>query len=218
MTTTSAPLSQPPCACRGWTLHPHRLRRAVGSSVASARSTRTSGVPSVVRPWISERATRECRTSPTIATVSLRQVAACNGGSCTEVEQALRRVRMTAVAGVDRRGRASRPVAVEMRRDEMRRAGTARGGRRTCRRSSPPGCRRCRAASRPLLVDDTPMLRLITSADRRFAAISKVVRVRVEFSKNRLNTELCPRSNGTFFTSRSEIDAKGTRRCRGCGR
>ena len=42
----------------------------------------------------------------------------------------------------------------------------------------------------PLLVDDTPMLRLITSADSRLAAISNVVRVRVEFSKNRLNTEL----------------------------
>ena len=32
--------------------------------------TRTSGTPSVVRPWISERATRECSTSPTTATVS----------------------------------------------------------------------------------------------------------------------------------------------------
>ena len=40
-----------------------------GSSVCGP-ITRTSGVPSVVSPWISERATRECRTSPTIATVS----------------------------------------------------------------------------------------------------------------------------------------------------
>ena len=46
------------------------------------------------------------------------------------------------------------------------------------------------------------MSRLITSADSRVAAISKVVRVRVEFSKNRLNT-LLPRSSGTFLTSRS---------------
>src|SRR5262245_14433886 len=61
----------------------------------------------------------------------------------------------------------------------------------------------------PLLVDDTPMFRLMTSADRRFAAISKVVRVRVEFSKNRLNTER-PRNSGTFFTSRSAIEANGT--------
>ena len=53
------------------------------------------------------------------------------------------------------------------------------------------------------------MLRLMTSADRRLAAISNVVRVRVEFSKNRLNTDR-PRSSGTFFTSRSAIDANGT--------
>jgi hypothetical protein len=46
------------------------------------------------------------------------------------------------------------------------------------------------------------MSRLITSALRRVAAISKVVRVRVLFSKNRLNT-LLPRSSGTFLTSRS---------------
>src|SRR5438128_8454311 len=54
----------------------------------------------------------------------------------------------------------------------------------------------------PLLWDETAMFRLMTSAERRFAAISKVVRVRVEGSKKRLKT-LLPRSSGTFFTSRS---------------
>src|SRR5688500_14979658 len=54
----------------------------------------------------------------------------------------------------------------------------------------------------PLVCDETLMFRLITSADRRFAAISNVVRVRVEGSKKRLNT-LLPRNSGTFFTSRS---------------
>src|SRR6266851_1250648 len=53
----------------------------------------------------------------------------------------------------------------------------------------------------PLVEDDTPIFRLMTSADRRLAAISNVVRVRVEASKNRLNTDL-PRRSGTFFTSR----------------
>src|SRR6202165_1739821 len=61
----------------------------------------------------------------------------------------------------------------------------------------------------PLLVDETPTLILMTSADRRLAAISNVVRVRVLFSKKRLNTVL-PRSSGTFLTSRSAIDTKGT--------
>src|SRR5690606_720761 len=59
----------------------------------------------------------------------------------------------------------------------------------------------------PLEVDEVLMLRLTTSADRRLAAISKVVRVRVEFSKNRLKTDL-PRSSGTFLTSRSDTPTK----------
>ena len=59
----------------------------------------------------------------------------------------------------------------------------------------------------PLVVEDAAMFRLITSADRRLEAISKVVRVRVEFSKNRLNT-LFPRISGTFLTSRSEMPTK----------
>src|SRR2546421_820892 len=54
----------------------------------------------------------------------------------------------------------------------------------------------------PFVCDDTAIFRLMTSADRRLAAISKVVRVRVEGSKNRLKT-LLPRRSGTFFTSRS---------------
>ena len=57
----------------------------------------------------------------------------------------------------------------------------------------------------PLDAEERAMSRLITSADKRVAAISKVVRVRVLFSKNKLNT-LLPRSSGTFFTSRSLTD------------
>ena len=59
----------------------------------------------------------------------------------------------------------------------------------------------------PLLVLEAEMFRLMTSADSRLEAISKVVRVRVEFSKNRLNT-LLPRISGTFFTSRSPMPTK----------
>src|ERR671910_2602066 len=69
----------------------------------------------------------------------------------------------------------------------------------------------------PLVADETVMLRLITSADRRLAAISKVVRVRVEGSKNRLNT-LLPRSSGTFFTSRSVTPANDSAVSRICSR
>src|SRR3954468_19847600 len=69
----------------------------------------------------------------------------------------------------------------------------------------------------PLEVDDTDTLRLMTSAERRLAAISKVVRVRVEDSKNRLNT-LLPRRIGTFFTSRSVTPAKDSAVSRICTR
>src|SRR5688500_1122363 len=69
----------------------------------------------------------------------------------------------------------------------------------------------------PLVADDTVMFRLITSAESRLAAISKVVRVRVEGSKNRLNT-LLPRSSGTFFTSRSVTPANDSAVSRICSR
>src|SRR6476620_1469132 len=53
----------------------------------------------------------------------------------------------------------------------------------------------------PLVAEEILIARLSTSADSRLAAISKVVRVRVEGSKKRLNT-VFPRRSGTFFTSR----------------
>ena len=59
----------------------------------------------------------------------------------------------------------------------------------------------------PLLVLDRATSRLTTSADRRLAAISKVVRVRVEFSKKMLKIDL-PRNSGTTLTSRSLMPTK----------
>src|SRR3546814_18213029 len=59
----------------------------------------------------------------------------------------------------------------------------------------------------PLDGEEVSTLRLITSADKRLAAISKVVRVRVLFSKKILQTVL-PRSKGTFLTSLSATPTK----------
>ena len=42
----------------------------LGAMGVRGPTARTSGTPSVVRAWMSERATRECTMSPTIATVS----------------------------------------------------------------------------------------------------------------------------------------------------
>ncbi len=66
MMTTSQSRSPPAMSLN--TRTPSRST-AAGSSVLGA-ITRTSGTPSVFNAWIWERATRECSTSPTIATVS----------------------------------------------------------------------------------------------------------------------------------------------------
>src|SRR3954464_12990827 len=67
----------------------------------------------------------------------------------------------------------------------------------------------------PLLCEETAMFRLMTSAESRLAAISNVVRVRVDGSKNRLKTDF-PRRSGTFFTSRSVTPTKDAAVSRMC--
>ena len=54
------------------------------------------------------------------------------------------------------------------------------------------------------------MLRLITSADRRLAAISNVVARARRILEEQVEHRLARAASGTFFTSRSAIDAKGT--------
>ena len=73
---------------------------------------------------------------------------------------------------------------------------------RTTNMSTCMASRLRRVSSRvsPLAVAEVEMLRLSTSAERRLAASSKVVRVRVLFSKKRLATTL-PRHRGTFLTA-----------------
>ena len=55
----------------------------------------------------------------------------------------------------------------------------------------------------PLLTEEVEAEMFTASAERRFAAISNEVRVRVEASKKRLMTVL-PRSVGTFLIVRAE--------------
>src|SRR5574343_1778498 len=100
----------------------------------------------------------------------------------------------------------SRPMR---RRCSVIRKGAPEDAWRTTNRLACMATRLSMVSSRvsPLAVEDLLMSRLMTSAERRLAAISKVVRVRVEFSKNRLKT-LLPRSSGTFLTSRAETSMK----------
>src|SRR5437016_5214275 len=59
----------------------------------------------------------------------------------------------------------------------------------------------------PFSTEEPEAEKFSVSAERRFSAISKDTRVRVEASMNRLMTS-CPRSAGTFFTGRSLTSLK----------
>src|SRR6478752_4561267 len=93
-------------------------------------------------------------------------------------------MRVAPVAGVD-----DVDFLVDVAGDEMRRPALAMADNKHVRLHGRQIC------------DDTLIARLMTSADKRLAAISKVVRVRVDGSKKRLKIAL-PRSRGTFLTSR----------------
>ena len=88
----------------------------------------------------------------------------------------------------------------------------ARSGRLTI--DSAPGNSWCIASSvsivsrtdSPLTIEECGTSKFVTSAESRLAASSKVVRVRVLLSKNRLQITL-PRSTGTFLTVRSATPA-----------
>ena len=175
--------------------HAH-LAQVAGHQRLRADGADLGARPACVSAWMSERATRECTMSPTIATVRLREVLLVVADR-VHVEQALRRVRMAPVAGIDHVH-----VRRAVLRDQVGRAALAVAHDEHVgmhRRQVGDGVEQALALGGRLM---RAMSRLMTSADSRLAAISKVVRVRVLFSKNRLNT-LLPRSSGTFFTSRS---------------
>src|SRR3954468_5003209 len=67
----------------------------------------------------------------------------------------------------------------------------------------------------PLVTLDVEALMLMASAERRLAAISNEVRVRVEGSKKRLMT-VRPLSAGTFLISRREMSRKDSAVSRMC--
>ena len=74
------------------------------------------------------------------------------------------------------------------------------------------GSRKLRAVSTsvsPFATEEPTEEMFTVSAERRFSANSKEMRVRVEASKKRL-TIVLPRSTGTFLMRRSEISLNGS--------
>jgi hypothetical protein len=169
-------------------------RRSPGTKVFGP-TARTSGTPSVVSAWMSERATREWTMSPTMATVRLVKsflkwrIVYMSSSPCVGCAWRPSPAFTTCTCG-------AQCCAI--------RYGAPLSLWRTTNMSACMADRLAMVSSRlsPLAALERAMSRLMTSALSRLAAISKVVRVRVLFSKNRLNT-LLPRSSGTFLTSRS---------------
>src|SRR3990167_6402445 len=157
--------------------------------------TRMSDLPRVFSASMFERATRECRISPTIATES-----------CSKLPLCRRMVSMSSMPWVGWAWRPSPPLMIARfgHTCSAMKCAAPESACLTTKMSAAMASRLRRVSNRvsPLLVELVDTLRVITSADRRWAASSKVVRVRVEFSKNTLHTVL-PRSSGTFFTARA---------------
>ncbi len=178
---------------------PYCSSRPIGKRVRGA-ITRMSGQPRVLSASMFERATRECRISPTIAT-----------DSCSKFPLCRRMVSMSSIPWVGCAWRPSPPLitaTLGLTCSAMKCAAPESLWRTTNMSAAIASrLRRVSVSVSPLLVEEVDTFRLITSADSRWAASSKVVRVRVEFSKNTLQTVL-PRSSGTFFTARAPTSRK----------
>ena len=192
MMMTSTPAMPSSISLKTWT--PRLSRVSVGSRVFGP-TTRTSETPRVFSASIWERATRECRMSPMIATFRGVKSPLC-----------CRIVNMSSMACVGCACCPS-PALMMLTPGLACRAKKCAAPLSACLMTNMSTCIASRflsvsSSDSPLAVADVLILRFRTSADRRFAASSKVVRVRVLFSKKRFATAL-PRRAGTFLTDRS---------------
>ena len=167
-------------------------------------ATRVTSAPSVVSSHTFERATRECSTSPTIVT----RMPARSRPRLSSPKRRLRIVKASSSACV---GCSCVPSPALTTPAEIQPlvasvCGAPEAPWRISTASAPIACRVCAVAcsDSPLLTDDPFAEKLMTSAERRFAAASNEMRVRVESSKKRLTTVL-PRSVGSFLTSRDWV-------------
>src|SRR6266511_1236527 len=171
---------------------------SIPRGISDGGPTSVTRAPISASAWMFERATRECRTSPTIATcrpsmrpnacwIVYRSRSACVGCWCFPSPA------LTMCAPVTRATSCGAPID---------------GWRMTI--TSGPYASSVSAVSlsdSPLSTADPDALIDITSAESRLAASSKLEEVRVDDSKKRFTT-VRPRSVGSFFISRSRADSK----------
>ena len=175
-----------------------------GSSVGGA--TRVTSAPRMLSSKAFERATRLCRTSPTMvirrpsSSPRWRRIVKASSRACVGCSW----VPSPALTTLER----TQPLLAS-------RCGAPEAPCRMTTASAPIASRVSAVSLRlsPLETLEPLAEKLMTSADSRLAAASNEIRVRVESSKNRLTT-VRPRSVGSFLIGRSARD-RARRRCRG---
>ena len=176
-----------------------------GSSVGGA--TRTTSAPRVWSRCTLDRATRLCRTSPTIATRSparSRPVTSPGPARCRRSVYAS----SSACVGCWCIPSPALMTAPCVQPDVASVWGAPDAWCRMTTASAPIACSVSAVSLSDSPLDTLEPLaeKLMTSADSRLAAVSNEMRVRVESSKNRLTT-VRPRSVGSFLISRAWVAA-----------
>ena len=192
MTITSAPASACSSEKHGFT--PSASMPA--GIMVGGPATRTSA-PSLVKQWMSERATRLCAMSPTIAITRF-----------SSVPSDWRRVNASSSAWVGCSWQPSPAFTTGTLTRSASMCGTPATESRTTSTSALIAARLRAMSARVSAFDrlEPERVTLIASAESRFAAISKLTRVRVDASRNTLIT-VRPRRVGTRLISRCEISS-----------
>jgi hypothetical protein len=170
--------SVPAMAASKSSVSTHCGNSAASGINARGEHRRISLTPSAVSACTSERATRECFTSPQIVTVSLLKSGRCWRMVSTSSRPWVGWARLPSPALITDTPLIACRTSSSGVPDTLWRTTMAS----RCMASSV--CRVSNSAS-PLAVDEKPMSKLITSAPSRRAASSNEVRVRVDGSKNR---------------------------------
>ena len=186
-------------ASRSYDVSTGQLSTPTGSRVGGATSV--TSAPSVLSRSALERATRLCRTSPTITTRRPSRL-----GLAPEPPRWRTMVNASSSAWVGCSWVPS-PALTTLERTQPEwasRCGAPLAPWRTTTASAPiaSSVRAVSLRLSPLLSEEPLAAKLMTSAESRLAAASNEMRVRVESSKKRLTT-VRPRRAGSFLIGRS---------------
>ncbi len=196
MRSTLSTSAQAIASSMSWVTRTPKRSTSRGIRVLGPQSS--TSAPIVTRPRMLEPATRLCEISPMIATLSP-----------SSRPNFSRRVNMSSRAWVGCSWAPSPALMIAASTQRVRKRGTPADWWRTTTMSIfiAAMLRMVSLRVSPFLTELEEVVKLTESAERRFSASSKEMRVRVEGSKKRLTT-VCPRRVGTLGMGRSRISRK----------